>query len=211
MGTPRIGGVDERASSDPDDRRKYKRVMVEIPGKVFLPSTGKEADCTIKNVSPAGAEIACAFERLLDTPVVLYAAGLGRFEGHVVWERDGRSGVKFNNSVLKQARLADRLNGAERRGHARTKDNRIARFTREDGSVIACTVRDFSTGGVLVESSVRPRVGEFVLMGGMVGCVVRVDAAGIGIEFVEREQNEADFKRSLNSLDQWRPSCAESS
>lgn len=196
--------MDERESSDPRDRRKYKRVVVEIPGKVFLPSSGKEADCTIKNVSPAGAEIACAFEGLLDTPVVIYAAGLGRFEGHVVWELNGRHGVKFNSSELKQARLANRLNGTERRGQPRTKDNRTARFTREDGSVVACTVRDFSTGGVLVETSVRPRVGEFVLMGGMVGCVVRIDAAGVGIEFVEREQNEVAFKRSLDSLDQWR-------
>jgi hypothetical protein len=196
--------VDEKEPSVPPDRRKYKRVVVEIPGKVFLPSTGKEANCTIKNVSPAGAEIACALQNLLDTPVVIYAAGLGRFEGHVVWEIDGRRGVKFNSSELKQARLANRLNGAERRWHARTKENRFAQFTRDDGSVIACTIRDFSTGGVLVESSVRPRVGEFILMGGMVGCIMRVDAAGIGIEFVEREQNDADFKRSLNSLDQWR-------
>lgn len=195
---------DDTESSDLRDRRKYKRVVVEIPGKIFLPSTGKEADCTIKNVSPAGAEIACALDGLLDTPIVIYAAGLGRFEGHVVWELDGRHGVKFNSSELKQARLANRLNGTERRGQARTKDNRAARFTREDGSVIACTMRDFSTGGVLVESSVRPRVGEFVLMGGMVGCVVRIDAVGIGIEFVERERNEVDFKRSLDSLDQWR-------
>jgi hypothetical protein len=41
-------------------------------------------------------------------------------------------------------------------------------------------------------------------MGGMVGCVVRVDAAGIGIEFIEREKDAAGFRRSLESLDQWR-------
>ena len=205
-------GIDvaEAESFESRDRRKYKRAVVNIPGKVFLPSTGKEGDCIIKNVSPAGAEIGCALEGLLDTAVVLYAAGLGRFEGHVLWERDSRYGVKFNSSERKQARLADRLSEdgeaekSERRVHARTKDNRIAHFTREDGSVVQCVVRDFSTGGVLVQSSVRPKTGEFVLMGGMVGCVVRVDAAGIGIEFIEREQDDAKFKLSLESLDQWR-------
>ena len=203
-------GVAEEHVAQSSDRRKYRRAIIEIPGKVFLPSTGKEGDCTINNLSPAGAEVSCALGNLLDTPIVLYAAGLGRFEGHVLWERDGRHGVKFNSSDLKQARLADRLSGGgeverqERRRHPRSKDGRIARFTREDGSVVQCIVRDFSTGGVLVESVVRPRTGEFVLMGGMVGCVVRVDAVGIGIEFVERQQDDTQFKTSLETLDQWR-------
>ena len=208
MESATAGRAGEEASSDPRDRRKYKRVVVEIPGKVFVPSTRKESDCTIKNVSPAGAEIACGIEGLLDTPIVLYAAGLGRFEGHVVWALEGRYGVKFNASELKQAKLADRLNGradsSERREHSRTKDGRNAQFTRDDGTVAACTVADFSTGGVLIQSAARPRIGEYVLIGGMVGCVVRVDAAGIGIEFVEREAGDSAFKRSLQSLDQWR-------
>lgn len=196
--------IGESGSSDPHERRRYKRVVVEIPGKVFLPSTGQEDDCTIKNVSPAGAEIRCSLPAMLDTSIVVYAAGLGRFEGHVVWEIDGRRGVKFNGSEMKQARLASRLNGVERREQPRAKGNRAAQFTRDDGSVVPCTIRDFSTGGVLVESNIRPRVGEFILMGGMVGCVVRVDASGVGIEFVEREHNDDEFKRSLGSLDQWR-------
>jgi hypothetical protein len=190
---------------DPHNRRKYRRVVVEIPGKVFVPSRGKEGDCTIKNVSPAGAEIASPLDGLLDTDIILYAAGLGRFVGHVVWAHSGRHGVKFNSTELKQARLASRLDDhVERRQQPRTKESRIAQFTREDGTIAACTIRDFSTGGVLVQSTVRPRIGEFILMGGMVGCVVRIDAAGIGIEFVEREPNDAEFKRSLESLDHWR-------
>src|SRR5260370_751321 len=130
-------GVEEHFSQSAD-RRKYKRAVVEIPGKVFLPSRGKEGDCTINNLSPAGAEISCALGDLLDTPIVVYAAGLGRFEGHVLWERDGRHGVKFNSSEVKQVRLANQLGGrdevekTERRGSARTKQSRIAQFTRED-------------------------------------------------------------------------------
>jgi len=188
------------------ERRQYKRVAVEIPGKVFVPSSAKEGACTIYNVSPAGAELACGLEGLLDTPIVLYAAGLGRFEGHVVWEYAGRYGMKFNASELKRAKLANHLAAdvSEQRGRKRTKVNVGAHFTREDGSIVSCVVLDFSTSGVFVRSVVRPRVGEYVLIAGMVGCIVRYDDAGVGIEFVGREQDENKFRESLASLDRWR-------
>jgi hypothetical protein len=202
----------EKTAPDLAERRRYKRVAVEVPGKVFVPSTGKEADCVVTNISPAGAEIACGIERLLDTPIVLYAAGLGRFDGHVVWERDDSYGVKFSSSVSKQARLADRLTGAgedgpqgsDRRREKRITASGLAQFTREDGSVVPCQVLDFSTSGVSVRTKVRPQVGEHVLIGGMVGKVARFHESGIGIEFVARERDDAGFRKSLASLDLWR-------
>jgi PilZ domain-containing protein len=201
-----------QAISDPAERRRYKRLEVEVPGKVFLPSTGKEADCVVTNISPAGAEIACGVERLLDTPIVLYAAGLGRFDGHIVWERDGSYGVKFSGSESRQARLADRLmstGGEEAQGSDRQRDKHIAssslaQFTRQDGSVVPCRVLDFSVSGVSVKTNVRPQVGEHVLIGGMVGRVARYHESGIGIEFVSRQRDDAGFRKSLKSLDLWR-------
>jgi hypothetical protein len=201
--------ADRAEHEDQAERRQYKRVFVEIPGAVFVPTSRREATCKITNISPSGAEIVCAIERLLDTQIVLYAAGLGRFDGHVIWNREGRYGVRFSNSEFKQARLADELArrdsvGTEARNETRTKTNSLAKFTREDGSVVPCAILDFSTSGVLVQSKVRPQIGEYVLMGGMVGRVVRYDATGIGIEFIDRERDDTKLKSSLESLDEWR-------
>jgi len=185
-------------------------VDVEVPGKVFMPSMGKEAECLVTNISPAGAEIACEAERLLDTPIVLYAAGLGRFDGHVVWEHDGRYGIKFSGGEAKRARLAERLMNFGRAGVQDSgrlgllpASGRLAKFTRQDGSVVPCRVLDFSVSGVSVQTDVRPQIGEHVLIGGMVGKVARYHEGAIGIEFVARERDDLAFRKSLESLDQW--------
>jgi len=210
---------DKQGSASPaEERRRFRRVALQLPGKVFVPSTGKEAPCEVRNISPSGTEMSCALERLLDTPIILYAAGLGRFEGHVVWEREGRYGVRFTVSELKQARLAERLTHLEtnatsspdaRRGR-RVAASGSAKFTREDGSVVDCVILDFSTSGVSVQTNVRPHVGEYVLMGGMVGRVARYHETGVGIEFVDRERDEAKLRAALEALDLWRTDEGES-
>lgn len=197
----------------PSERREFKRVFVEIPGGVFVPASEKEAACRITNISPSGAEIACPLEQLLDTPIVLYASGLGRFEGHVVWQRDGHYGVRFRASERKQAKLAGQLARLDEsqseqppdlRDNERFKTSKPATFTRGDGSVVSCTLLDFSTTGVLVKANVRPDIGEFLLIGEMIGRVVRYSETGIGIEFIDRERNEAKLRKALAVLDQWR-------
>jgi len=197
----------------PSERREFKRVFVEIPGSVFVPASEKEAACRITNISPSGAEIACPLEQLLDTPIVLYASGLGRFEGQVVWQRDDHYGVRFTVSERKQAKLAGQLaridesqseQPRDTRNNERIKTGRQTTFTRGDGSVVSCTLLDFSTTGVLVKANVRPDIGEFLLIGEMAGRVVRYSETGIAIEFIDRERDEAKFRKALAALDRWR-------
>jgi hypothetical protein len=196
-------------SPSPAERRRFTRVGVGLPGKVVVDTTESEADCFVTNISPVGAEIACEIERLIDTPIVLYAAGLGRFEGHIVWERDGRYGVKFNTgqSQHRAERSAsaghDKMQGSDRRRDKRITSNVRAQFMREDGSVVPCVVLDFSIRGVSLQTKVRPQLGEHVLIGGMVGKVVRFHKSGVGVEFVARQRDDASFRESLKSLDLW--------
>jgi hypothetical protein len=195
------------------ERRAFRRVAVEIPGKVFLPSTREETDCIVTNISPAGALITCATERLAKIPVILYVAGLGRFEGHGTWERDQRHGILFHNSELKQARLADqlvKLDGQAQppetmlRRHKRIATHTLAKFTRESGATISCTVLDFSTSGLSLKSDVRPQIGERIQIGGMIGRVARYHESGIAIEFIGRERDDTVFRQELDSLALWR-------
>ena len=70
------------------ERRRFRRVKVDLPGRLFIPADSREARCTINDLSPGGAAITCEIIPEAGTPVVLYVDSFGRFEGNVV-RRDG--------------------------------------------------------------------------------------------------------------------------
>ena len=193
--------------ADVIERRQFRRATLEIPGQVYVPETATEADCSVTNMSPAGAEIACSLGGLLGKPIVVYMRVFGRIDAEAVWARDGRYGVKFNVSELKRARIAEQLARAEAgspalaRAAERTKSNRLSSYTREDGTIVPCVVLDFSTTGVQVKSAVRPPIGERIVIGGVTGEVVRYSETGIGVQFIVAEREESP---PSEALDPWR-------
>ena len=63
------------------DRRRYRRVRVNLQGRLFVPADEREARCKVIDLSPGGAAIECNVAPENGTPVVLYVDGFGRFEG----------------------------------------------------------------------------------------------------------------------------------
>src|SRR5471032_3659027 len=91
------------------ERRRFRRVKTDLPGRLFVPSDSREARCTVTDLSPGGAAIACEVIPDAATPVVLYVDGFGRFEGTVV-RRDGTGfGVSFVCTPSKRDRTAEQL------------------------------------------------------------------------------------------------------
>ena len=173
---------------------------------------GYEGDCSLLNLSPNGAEVACDLSNLPNAPVVIYAEGFGRLEGKIVWQGDGRCGIEFSVTKLKRDRISDQLSGCEgashkdrwaHRKHRRETTNATIRFVREDGSVETCKVLNMSIGGALLEASVRPPLGEFVLIAGTVGRVVRHHETGFALEFVVGRSDEPSKARVQEILDKW--------
>jgi PilZ domain len=175
------------------ERRRFRRVRVDLPGRLFIPSDSREAVCKVIDLSPGGASLECEFLPEADTHIVLYVDGFGRFEGSVV-RRDGFGfGIRFSGTVLKREKTAEQLtlfmnksliDDTVMRTHDRTPTKGSAQFTRCDGTVVKCEVLDLSPSGVSVKTAVRPNVGEFVLIGQLAGRVARHHADGIGIQFV---------------------------
>jgi hypothetical protein len=180
------------------ERRRFRRVRVDLAGRLFTPDDGKEARCTVLNLSPGGAAIACEITPDHGTAVVLYVDGFGRFEGTVA-RRDGQNfGVSFVCTSAKRERTAEQLtlflnkalvDETVLRRHERTHQKGFAKFTRADGQIVNCEVMDISVGGVSLKSEVRPPLGEFVLIASMAGRVVRHHEHGIGIEFVGQDKS----------------------
>lgn len=179
------------------ERRRFCRVKVDTPGRLFIPSDSTEARCTVSDLSPGGGAITCETIPDAGTPVVLYVDNFGRFEGTVV-RRDGYGfGLSFVSTPSKRERTAEQLtlfmnktlvDDSVLRRHERSSQKGFAKFTRADGQVVQCEVMDISVGGVSLKTEVKPPIGEFVLIAQIAGRVARHHADGIGIEFVGQDK-----------------------
>ncbi|OJT96080.1 MAG: hypothetical protein BGN82_05205 [Alphaproteobacteria bacterium 65-7] len=175
------------------ERRRFRRVKVDLPGRLFLPADSREARCTVGDLSPGGAAIACDLVPDLGTAVVLYVDGFGRFEGTVARQYGHGFGVAFVCTPSKRERTAEQLtlflnkslvDDSVLRRHERSSQKGFAKFTRADGQIVHCEVMDISVGGVSLKTDVKPPIGEFVLIAQIAGRIARHHADGIGIAFV---------------------------
>lgn len=194
-------------SKTKSDRRRFRRVRVDVPGRLFTPSDGQEAPCTVADLSPGGAAISCEMIPAAGTQVILYVDGFGRFEGEVVRREDGGFGVQFSCTQAKRERIAEQialfLNKAladqtALRRHVRASQKGFAKFTRADGQIVQGEVIDISVGSVSLKTDIRPEIGEFVLIAGLAGRIARHYDQGVGIDFVGPEKPSGDSKPALS-------------
>lgn len=179
------------------ERRRFRRVRVDLPGRLFTPQDGQETRCTVIDLSPGGAAIGAEIVPPKGTQVILYVDGFGRFEGSVSRHDPLGFGIQFASSQVKRERTAEQLtlflnkslvDDSVLRRHERTNQKGFAKFTRADGSIVQCEVMDISVGGVSLKTDVKPMIGEYVLIAQMAGRVARHHEEGIGIEFVGQEK-----------------------
>lgn len=189
----RVNDNQRESDEDMTQRRSFKRVRVDLSGRLFVPTQSRETPCAVANISVGGAAIECEtpFER--GTHVVLYVDGFGRFEGKVVRHHGSTLGIRFDSTPLKRERIAEQLNRFEDkapmensvlRRHERQPTTGSTHYTRSDGQRVPCRVLDLSPSGVNVNTGIHPPLGEYVLIGQMAGRVVRHHEDGVGIEFV---------------------------
>jgi len=189
------------------ERRRFRRVQVDLPGRLFIPADNHEARCTVLDLSPGGAAIACETVPESGTNVILYIDNFGRFEGTVA-RRDGAGfGVAFVCTPSKRERIAEQLilflnktlvDDSVLRRHERTNQKGFAKFTRADGQIVQCEVMDISVGGVSLKTGVKPPIGEFVLIAQIAGRIARHHTDGIGIEFVGQEKTSEPAAPRVN-------------
>jgi hypothetical protein len=176
------------------DQRGSERISVQLAGKLFVPAEDNTLDCTIINLSTGGAGIHCFEPPPLDTFVVLYIDGFGRFDGVATRFVQGELGLRFvcKDTRIKrleqdlEAYVKDGLIGVTRpRQHRRIGAGRqIEYFTTGNGSEFACRPADISFQGALLKTDARPAVGEIIQLGRTSACVVRHESDGIGVRFL---------------------------
>jgi hypothetical protein len=193
------------------ERRRFRRVRVDLPGRLFIPADSREFRCTVVDLSPGGAAISCDASLEAGTNLVLYVDGFGRFEGNVVRCEGSGFGMAFVCTPSKRERTAEQLilflnkslvDDSVLRRHERSSQKGFAKFTRADGQIVQCEIADMSVGGVSLKTDVKPPIGEFVLIAQVAGRVARHHPDGIGIEFVGQDRNAQDPGTQINLLRQ---------
>lgn len=184
------------------DRRRNQRVQVNLGGRLFVPSDGRESKCKIVAMSAAGAHVVSPVIPDKDTHVVLYIDGFGRFDAQIIRTEEGEFAAHFNVSPLKQEKVADQIDLIMNKGvsdeepklrrHERVATEGIAHFTRKNGDTVPCEVIDLSLSGVSLKTDTKPRVGETVVVGQMSGRVVRHHDTGIAVEFSRPQTQPPD-------------------
>lgn len=194
----------ERAKAE---RRHFKRVQVDLSGRIFIPSDNREARCQIDDLSPGGAHVVSEVVPPDGEPIVIYIDNFGRFEGTVSRPADGNFGVHFHCSALKREKIAEQLtlhmnkgvvDNSVLRRHDRSPTKGLARFTRATGEIINCEVLDLSLSGVSLKTDTRPPIGEIVLIGQTAGRIARHHETGIALEFLPAHAEKSHNERPVN-------------
>ena len=184
----------QTAPKQPAEQRAHERIATALAGKFFVPAEQATLDCQVINLSAGGAGVQCAEPPPLNTFVVLYIDGFGRFECVATRFVDGELGLRFVCKEAKRQRLLQDLasyvnngttNGTLLRRHPRAPSISVGYFSRPNGELARCDVLDISLQGVSLRTDSRPPLGEVINLGRTWGRVIRHHEDGIAVQFVE--------------------------
>jgi hypothetical protein len=190
------------------ERRRFRRAQIPISGRLYIPATQEEATCTIENISPGDASVACELKQEPHGTIVLYLDGIGRIEGTIARRTEKGFAMNFVCSPQKRERLTDQLTLSLNRNivdesqlrhydRAPAASGSRTQFTRASGEQVRCEVLDFSLTGISIKTEQRPPIGEHILIGHRAGRVARHHVDGVGIEFLGLAfPNTSLFERS---------------
>ena len=184
--------------SAPKERRSARRVPLSVDVK-FLLRGQKEGSGKLLDISEKGLALLADLHAADGDPIVVYPLGLGRIEGKVVRSFDGGAAISFAVSESQRKTIRERIEAAlegkpymrivEQRSELRIRYN-IETTAWADGEAnpFACTIKDMSRSGCLLQSQEIPGVGVKVTIGALRGKVVRRLKDGFAVEFIRREK-----------------------
>ena len=175
------------------DRRKYRRVAVELEGR-FMREDRQEYPCQVINMSGGGMALLAPVACQKGERVVAYLENFGRLEGVVARNFEGGFAVQINASAQKRERIANLLTWYANRNHADAEERQHGRFVPRiaaqklilpNGDVHDCRVIDVSLSGASIAIAVKPPLETVVVLGRLRGRVVRHHDDGVAIQFAE--------------------------
>jgi hypothetical protein len=191
MGQTEMMNMGSPQARKPSERRTHSRASTALHGRLQARDR-HPSHCTVLDISPGGACISTAVIPSLGDQVTVDIACIGRVAGVVVRSDPFDFGLQFTVCDDAKARLADqiaiqfnksRLGLSERRVAKREPCDGIDPVEFADGSTEEARIKDVSLTGVAFLSENRPRCGEQVRIGVLVGRVARHLDDGFAVAF----------------------------
>jgi hypothetical protein len=129
---------------------------------------------------------------------------LGGLEGAVTRRFEGGFAMSITATQRKREKIAaqilrlaeqDAIPEAEERLYPRLSCNEMSTLLLVDGTSFECPVLDVSHSGASIATPVRPAIGSEVILSGKRATVVRHHDDGVGVEFINQQEDAAAFER----------------
>lgn len=193
---PRVVATSDEPLAPELEQRRYRRVKVRLAGR-FMRENQHEYPCYTNDISGGGISFTAPVECQAGEFIVAYIEEIGRVEGMVTRTYDNGFAIVLKASEHKREKIIatltwllnqHELGGSDGRRHERLVPSNPSSILRlDDGTEIATQIFDLSLGGARIAHHDSLRAGDTIQLGKTRGRIVRIDEAGIGIEF-ERDQ-----------------------
>ncbi len=199
------GAPSEAAQETRGDRRRFKRVAVQLPGRYLL-EDGSEHPCVCVDVSVGGVRLRAPQAGPWGSRVVAYIEAIGRLEGHIVRRAPGWFALETRSTALKGERVQERIAmileseaDYDRRAPARETEHRLVSLSTLDGRQHSAEVTDISRGGAALLTEAPLALDERVRLDSRRARVVRLFPGGAALKF-ENWVDEARSRRDAAAV-----------
>lgn len=200
------GAPAEAPEQTQDDRRRFRRVAVSLPGRYML-EDGSEHACVCIDVSVGGVRLRASQSGAWGSRVIAYIEGLGRIEGYIVRRSPGWFALELRNTARKGERVEERIawimgsdggKRPDRRGLSRQFVRQEVELSTFDGRRYAAQVTDISKEGAAVLTDAVLEAGERVRLETRRARVVRQFPGGLALQF-ENWSEDAHARRAAGA------------
>ncbi|MDE3174574.1 MAG: PilZ domain-containing protein [Pseudomonadota bacterium] len=186
------GSAPEPHPEAAEDRRRFQRVEVHLPGRYML-EDGSEFPCVCIDVSVGGVRLRAAQAGPWGSRVVAYIDGIGRLEGYIVRRAPGWFALETRVTPRKGERVEERIAWIRESEAAASPDTR--RLSRQfverqdvtlstvDGRQETAQLTDISRDGAAVLTEAAMEIGERVRLDNRRARVMRVFPGGLALKF----------------------------
>jgi hypothetical protein len=186
------------------DTPSEPRIVVSLPGLYWVASQCDERGamlpfpCRAINISTEAVALTAAAQSAVGDRAAADIEHFGRLQGRVT-SLLGTQGLvmSITATLQERRRLAETIRWVERfknreaanaRGDARfTPRNPASKLILANGSCIPCRITDLSISGAAVSADITPRIGTTLVVGKIVGRVVRHLDVGFAVRFVHSQ------------------------
>jgi hypothetical protein len=186
------------------ETRREPRIVISLPGLYWVASQRDEHGallpfpCRAINISTEAVALTGAAQSAVGDRATADIEHFGRLQGRVTSLLGTRGLVmSITATAPERRRLAETITWVERyknleavnvRGDARfTPKNPASKLILANGSCIPCRITDLSVSGAAVSADITPRIGTTLVVGKIVGRVVRHLEAGFAVRFVHSQ------------------------